>query len=164
MIDTVTKIYNNKGMVQSYSERKASKDNNFSSIAILEIDNFSKSKRTFSQEFTQEILKKVAYTVSLHEQGTDIIARSDYNQFTLIFSRPVKEQLFKDVDMIRQSIADLKMATPDKEAVQITITGGFVFKLKSSPLEESIRKAKELLQSAKHMGTNKILQTKDIPK
>ncbi|MDQ7061966.1 MAG: GGDEF domain-containing protein [Sulfurimonas sp.] len=164
MMDQITEIYNNKGMIQTYSQRKNIQDNNFTCIAILEIDNFSKAKRTFSQNFIQEILKKVSYTISLYEQSNDIIARTDYNQFTLIFSRPDKDQLFKDVDLVRQSIADIKISSPDKKAIQITVTGGLIIKSKNAPLEEYIRKAKELLQSAKHIGSNKVLQTKDIPK
>lgn len=164
MIDQITELNNNKGLIQSYSQRKNAKDTNFSSIAILEIDNFSKSKRTFSQEFTQEILKKVAYTISLHQQSTDIIARTDYNQFTLIFSRAVKEQLFRDIDLVRQSIAEIKMTSPEKKKINITVTGGFIIKSKNAQLEDSIRKTKELLQSAKQIGTNRVLQTKDIAK
>ena len=164
MVDPITEIPNNKGMLQAYSERKGIKDSSFSSVSILEIDNFSKSKRTFSQEFTQDILKKVAYTISLHQQATDVIARSDYNQFTLIFSRTSKEQLYKHTDLIRQSISELKLSSPEKEIVNITVTGAFINKANHAPLEESIRKAKELLQSARHLGNNKIFQTKDLPK
>lgn len=164
MMDAITEINNNKGMLHTYTECKTTFDNTFSSVTILEIDNFSKSKRTFAQDFTQEILKKVAYSISLHEQSNDIIARTDYNQFTLIFSRPAKEQLFKDIDLVRQSIADIKLYSPDKKLLQITVTGGFILKSKNSPLEKSIRKAKELLENAKQLGTNKVLQTKDIAK
>lgn len=164
LIDPVTEIYNNKGMVQAYAERKGIKDNSFSSITILEVDNFSKSKRTFSQEFTQTILKKVAYTISLHQQSTDVIARSDYNQFTIIFSRPSKEQLFQHTDIIRQSISEIKLLDPNKEQITITVTGGFINKTNNAPLDESIRKTKDLLQKARHIGKNRVFQTKDIPK
>ena len=164
MMDPVTEIPNNKGMIQEYAERKSPKDTSFSSITILEIDNFSKSKREFSQEFTQAILKKVAYTISLHQQATDIIARSDYNQFTLIFSRPSKEQLFKHTDLIRQSISEIKLVTPEKEAVKISVTGAFINKSNHAPLDESIRKAKDLLKNGKPLGNDRIIQTKDIPK
>jgi len=164
MIDQVTEINNNKGMAQTYLEKKGLKDNNFNSVTILEIDNFSKSKRAFSQGFTQEILKKVAYTISLHETAIDIIARTDYNQFTLIFSRPSKEQLYKDIDLVRQSISEIKLSTPEKDMINITVTGGFIIKPNNAPLEDYIRKSKELLKDAKHLGINKILQTKDLPK
>lgn len=162
MLDTVTGINNYKGMISSYSNKKGLKDSNFTAVTLLEIDNFSKSRRTFSQEFTQNILKKVAYTISLHEQPVDVIARTDYNQFTLIFSRPSKEQAFKDMELIRQSIEELKFNIQDKGPVTITVSGGFIIKPNNTNLDEAIRQAKEILQYAKTTGTNKILQTRDM--
>jgi len=138
------------------------KDSNFTSVTVFEVDNFSKSNRVFSQDFTQAILKKIAFTMTLHEQATDVIARTDYNQFTLVFSRASKEQLFKDMEIIRQSISELKFRTPEKESVQITVTGGLVIKPNNTNLEESIRQAKEVLEHAKSTGRNKISQLSDV--
>lgn len=163
-IDSVTDINNNKGMLQEYSEKKGLKENNFYCVTVIEIDNFSKSNRAFSQEFTQEILKKVAYSISLHQQSTDVIARTDYNQFTIIFSRASKDQLFKDIDLIRQSVSEIKLMSPERESINVTVTGGFILKAKNSPLDDSIRKAKELLKNAKENGLNKIYQSNDLIK
>lgn len=162
MLDPVTGINNHKGMISSYSNKKGLKDSNFTSVTIFEIDNFSKSKRTFTQELTQAILKKVAYTISLHEQPVDVIARTDYNQFTLILSRPSREQSFKDVELIRQSIGELKFNTPNQAAVNITMTGGFIIKPNSTHLEEAIKQAKEILHYAQQTGTNRVFQTRDM--
>jgi len=162
MTDPVTGINNHKGMLNAYSSKKNLKDSNFTSVTLIEIDNFSKTKRAFTQELTQTILKKVAYTISLHEQAVDVIARTDYNQFTLILSRTSKEQSFKDVDLIRQSISELKFNVAGKGAVTITVSGGFVIKPNNTNLEEALRQAKEILQFAKTTGTNRILQQRDL--
>jgi diguanylate cyclase (GGDEF)-like protein len=162
MLDPVTGINNHKGMINSYSQKKGLKDSNFTSVTVLEIDNFSKTKRAFSQELTQAILKKVAYTISLHEQPVDVIARTDYNQFTLILSRSSKEQSFKDVELIRQSIAELRFNVPDKGSSSITVSGGYIIKPNHTNLDEAIKQAKEILLYAKNIGTNKILQTRDM--
>ncbi|CAI6149264.1 MAG: hypothetical protein SPLUMA2_SPLUMAMAG2_01524 [uncultured Sulfurimonas sp.] len=162
MMDPVTGINNNKGMINSYSNKKHLKDSNFTSVTIIEIDNFSKSKRAFSQEMTQSILKKIAFTISLHEQAIDVIARTDYNQFILILSRVSKEQAFKDVELIRQSIEELKFNISDKGPVIITVSGGFIIKPNNTNLDEVTRQAKEILQYAKTTGTNRILQTRDM--
>jgi len=162
MIDPVTGINNHKGMISSYSNKKNLKDSNFTAVTILEIDNFSKTKRAFSQELTQAMLKKIAYTISLHEQAVDVIARTDYNQFTLILSRVSKEQSFKDVDLIRQSIEELKFNVTNKGPVTITVSGGFIIKPNNTHLDEASRQAKEILQYAKTTGTNRILQTRDL--
>jgi len=162
MLDPVTDINNYKGMIHSYSNKKNLKDSNFTSVTILEIDNFSKTKRAFTQEMTQSILKKVAYTISLHEQPVDVIARTDYNQFTLIFSRASKEQSFKDIELIRQSIEELKFNIPNQGHVTITVSGGLVIKPNNTNIEEATKQSKEILTYAKSIGKNKILQTRDL--
>ena len=162
MIDQVTSINNAKGMVSSYAEKKGMKDSNFTSVTTFEIDNFSKSNRAFSQELTQAILKKVAFTISLHEQATDVIARTDYNQFTVILSRPSKEQSFKDVDIIKQSVSELKFNVPDKGTANITVSGGFVIKPNNTHLDEAIKSSKEILKFAKEHGRNRVAQVRDV--
>ena len=162
MLDPVTGINNYKGLLNSYSNKKNVNDSHFISVTIIEIDNFSKTNRAFPQEVTQNILKKVAYTISLHEQPVDVIARTDYNQFTLILSRSSKEASFKDVDLIRQSIEELKFTLPNKGAITITVSGGFIIKPNNTNLEEASRQAMEILQYTKSTTSNKILQSKDI--
>lgn len=162
MLDPVTGINNIKGMMNSYSEKKGMKESNYTSVTVIEIDNFSKSNRPYSQEFTQGILKKVAFTISLHEQATDVIARTDYNQFTIILSRPNKEQSFKEINIIRQSISELKLASPETGLITVTVSGGFIVKPNNTSLEESIRNAKKILEFSQKHGTNKISQIKDV--
>jgi len=162
MLDPVTEINNYKGLMNSYGSKKGLKDSNFTAVSVLEIDNFSKSNRAFSQEVTQAILKKVAYAISLHEQPIDVIARTDYNQFTIILSRSSKEQLFKDMEIIRESISELKFTAPENGPIHITVTGGFIIKPNNTSLEEAIKQAKEILAYAKTTGKNKIFQLRDL--
>jgi diguanylate cyclase (GGDEF)-like protein len=162
MLDPLTEINNAKGMMASYAEKKGMKDSNFTSVTVVEIDNFSKSNRAYSQEISQAILKKVAFTISLYEQPTDVVARTDYNQFTIILSRASKEQSFKDIDVIRQSISELKFKIPDQGQVQITVTGGFIIKPNNVNLEDAIKQAKEIMYFAQKHGKNKIAQKRDM--
>jgi diguanylate cyclase (GGDEF)-like protein len=162
LLDPVTGIYNHKGLLHSYAQKKDLKGSNFTAVTVLEIDNFSKSNRTFPQDVTQAILRKIAYTISLHELPVDVIARTDYNQFTLVFSRPSKEQAFKDVETIRQSIAELTFNIPNIGTTHVTVTGGFIIKPSNTSLEEALKKAKEILTYAKTMGKDRILQSRDI--
>ena len=161
-IDQVTGINNYRGMLNSYANKKALKSSNFTSVTVFEIDNFSKTNRVFPQEIAQTILKKIAYTISLHEQPVDVIARTDYNQFTVILSRPSKEQTFKDANLIRESISELKFNLADKGNVKITLSGGHIIKPNNTILEEAIKQAKEILAYAKTTGKNHILQMRDI--
>lgn len=159
-MDQITGINNHKGMINSYGDKKGMKEQNFTSVTVIEVDNFSKSNRVYDQELTHSILKKIAFTISLHEQPTDVIARTDYNQFTIILSRASKEQSYKDVDIIRQSVSELKFKTPKGE--NITVCGGYVVKPGHTSLEEAIKNAKDILNYTKSVARNKIYQAKDI--
>jgi diguanylate cyclase (GGDEF)-like protein len=163
MLDPVTGIYNLKGMISSYGVKKGMKEKNFTSVTIIEVDNFSKSNRVYSQEFTQNILKKIAFTISLHEQAADVIARTDYNQFTIILSRVSKEQLYKDVDIIRQSISELKLKSNETGPIEATVSGGFIIKPNNSTLDEALRDSKKVLLYAQKSGTNRIFQIGNLP-
>ena len=158
--DQITGINNEKGLISSYGDKKEMKEQNFTSVTVIEIDNFSKSNRAYNQELTHAILKKIAFTISLHEQATDVIARTDYNQFTIVLSRATKEQSYKDIDIIRQSISELKFKTPKSE--NITVCGGYVIKPNHSSLDEAMKNAKEILSYTKSVTRNKIYQKKDI--
>ncbi|SFV59174.1 diguanylate cyclase (GGDEF domain) [hydrothermal vent metagenome] len=164
LIDPVTEVLNHKGLRALYSEKKNMKDGRFICLTVLEIDNFTKANRDYPQELTQAILKKVAFTLTLFEQATDVIARTDYNQFTIIIARATKEQCFKEVEMIRQSISELKFKLPNGEFTNITVSGGFVVKPNNKTLDDTIRQAKEILQVAKERGGNMIAQMSDLTK
>lgn len=162
MLDAVTGINNLKGMMNSYAEKKGIKESNFTSVTVFEIDNFSKTNKAYSQELTQTILKKIAFSMSLHQQAADVVARTDYNQFTVILSRPSKDQSFKDAEEIRKSISELKISTPELGDIDITLSGGHVIKPNNITLEEAIRQAKKILLHSQKTGKNKISQVKDL--
>lgn len=158
MIDSVTGINNLKGLMNSYAEKKGMKDHNYTSVTVFEVDNFSKSDKKYPQEFTDSVLKKIAFSLSLHEQATDVIAITNNNQFVVVFSRQKKEESFKEMDIIRQSISELNF----NREVKITISGGYIIKPNNINLEEAIRQAKDVMYYAQKVGGNRISQIKDV--
>ncbi len=161
-IDPVTKVNNHKGLVAEYGEKRNFKENNFTSVTVLEIDNFSKTNRAFNQEFSQAVLKKIAYTISLFAQPTDVIGRTDYNQFTVILSRESKDRAYKDMEAIREAIAELKFVTQTKVAIQITVSGGFYIKPNNVVLSNAIEEAKNILAFTQSGEKNRICQKRDM--
>ena len=162
MIDPLTEISNVKGMLSAYAEKKNMKEKNLTSVTVFEIDNFSKTNRPFPQDFTQTVLKKVAFTMTLNQQSTDVVARTDYNQFTVILSRASKEQLLRDTEAIRETVSEIKFVSRDRKKVIITLSGGFTIKPSGSSLEDAIKKAKENLEYAQKLGGNRIAQSKEV--
>ncbi len=158
MIDPLTGINNLRGLMNSYSEKKGMKDNSYTSVTVFEIDNFSKNNKKYPQEFIDGVLKKIAFSLSLNEQATDVIGRTDSEQFTVILSRQNKEESFRDMDIIRKSISELNF----NGEVKITISGGYIIKPNNTNLEEAIKQAKAIMLYAQKAGGDRISQIRDV--
>jgi len=160
MVDPVTQIKNYKGMIHSYANKKGTKEKSFTAVCLFEIDNFAQNN-DFSQEFVNNVLKKIASILSLYEQATDVVARFDFNQFVFIVSRDTKAKMFQECESIRQSIEELKFKTRKDKMASFTVSGGFVIKPRHKSLDDILKDASKLLLTAQNKGGNQIIQIKD---
>lgn len=161
MLDPVTGIKNYKGMVNAYSEKKGMKDSNYTTVCVFEIDNFKNYEKALPKELSQSVLKKISFIMSLYEQPTDVIARIDYDQFVVVLSRESKDKALNDCESIRKSIEEAVFKDTKGARIPFTLSGGFVIKQNNKSLEDSISNAKEVLQTAKTNGKNRIAQIRD---
>jgi len=161
LLDPVTEINNYKGLLQNYANQKGKNDNTFTTVCLFEIDYFRELDKKYSKEFTQTVLKKIAFIISLNQNHTDIIARCDYDQFCVVFSRNSKEEAYRDCETIRNSVADTSFKVPQGEVLQLTLSGGFVVKEGNKTLDQAIDLAKQIVVTAQENGRNRIAQLRD---
>ena len=161
MIDPITELKNYKGMMQAYSEKKGLKESNYTAVCVFEIDNFKELEKNLSKEYTQSVLKKISFIISLYEQPTDVIARIEYDEFAVILSRETKNKAFDDCDAMRKSISETAFNNPEGGTVPFTLSGGLLIKPNNKSLDDAIKEAREILQTAKANGKNRIAQIRE---
>jgi len=161
-LDLVTKIPNLKGLFALYNEKKGMKKGYFTTVTTFEIDNFSKTKRPFSPDVVQNMLKKVASSISLYEKVTDVFARTDYNQFTVVIVRSRREELLKEVEKIQKTISQLKFNIPNQGIVELSASAGYYVKENSKTLEEALKQSRLIVEHAKTKGANSLAQSSDL--
>lgn len=162
LIDPITEINNYKGLLQAYANKKGSKDRAYVAVCVFEIDNFSEIDKQYPKSFTQSVLKRTAFNLHVYEQPTDIIARTDYSQFAVVFSRNTREQVLKETQDIMRSFDEARFKVPNGESIQLTLSAGVVPKLGKSTIDEVVEQAREVLSAAKEKGPNTLLESKDI--
>jgi diguanylate cyclase (GGDEF)-like protein len=162
MVDKTTGLFNKDGLMYVYKNKKSFKEDNPFSITIFEIDNFSPGNKQLSQETMQTMLQKIAYTFSLYEKPTDVIARTAYGQFTLLIVRDTKKELFEEMKKIHENISELKFKVPDVGSVNVTLSGGFVAKPANMHFNDAVKIAEKALTLAKETGGNKLFQERDV--
>lgn len=162
MTDPITEINNYKGLLYAYANKKGMKESSYIDVCTFEVDNFSELDAKYTKNFTQSILKKIAFMASLYQQPADIIGRTDYSQFTIIFSRNERDQALKDCQLIMSSVEETAFKAPNGDNLALTLSAGFSPKLSSTTIDETIEQSKNVLNKAKEEGPNKLLQTKDM--
>jgi len=163
-LDPITGINNNKGLLSSFEDKKDIKDSDCISITILEIDKFSKLSNNYSKEVIQSMLKKISSIISFHVETTDIVARTDKNQFTIILSRQSESQSIDDIKTIHQSISEMKITNDELGDIILTISAGFMVKHKSISIDEVLEKTNQLMLHSRKKGGDMISYIKDLIK
>jgi diguanylate cyclase (GGDEF)-like protein len=163
-LDPITGINNDKGLLSCFEDKKDIKDSDCISVTILEIDKFSKLSTKYSKEVTQSILKKITSIILFHVETTDIIAKTDYNQFTIILSRQSESQSIDDINTIHQSISEMKITNDELGDIILTISAGFMVKHKSISIDEVLEKTNQLMLHSRKKGGDMISYIKDLIK
>ena len=161
MVDPITEISNYKGLLYAFANRKG-KEGTSISVCLFDIDNFKELDRRYPKSFTQMVLKKIAFMLSLHEQPTDILARTDYSQFAIVFSRNSMDQAFQECEQIRQSVEETAFKVPQGSTIHLTVSGGLVQKSSNVSIEDTVEIARDILAKSKSIGPNAIRQPKDV--
>jgi diguanylate cyclase (GGDEF)-like protein len=161
MTDPITGINNYKGLLSAFAENKI-KEGTAVAVCVFEVDGFKELDRQYPKSFTQTVLKKIGFMMSLYEQHTDILARTDYSQFAMVFARNTHEISLRDCEQIRRSVEEASFRIPEGKNIRLTVSGGFVQKSSAVTLEETIELAKDVLTKGSAIEPNTIKQPKDV--
>jgi diguanylate cyclase (GGDEF)-like protein len=159
-IDPITEINNYKGLLNGFANRKGS-GGPILAVCVFSLDNFKEIENRHNKEFSNQVLKKIAFMLSLYEQRSDVLGRIDHDQFVLILNRDTKDVALNDCEHIRKNIAEARFKAPKGESVSLTVSGGFLLKAPNKLLEETLAHAKEIMGTARAVGGNKIAQLRD---
>lgn len=160
-MDSVTGINNYKGFLHDFGEKKNQKLGNYTAVCIFAIDKLNEFELQYPQDFSEALLKKVGFMLSLYRQHNDIIGRLDHNQFAILLSRDDKASAINDCELVRKSVEETAFKTADGQDLKVTLSGGFVQKMSTQSLGEILTKANKVLSMSIQHGGNRIAQLRD---
>lgn len=162
-MDYLTQLYNRRFFYELGNKlfENAKRQNFDITTALIDIDNFKSINDTFGHEMGDRALKHVAQLLSKNLRTADIIARYGGEEFIILAINLDKGKARKVFDRIRQRIEVDKLNYDDTE-VTMTASIGVTTQIADS-LEETVKKADELLYQAKQAGRNRIAIKGNIP-
>ena len=140
--------------------RRAQRDQTPLSLLLVDIDRFQAFNDQFGRKVGDEFLKEVARL--LHDgfrRSSDIVARSDSDQFAVALGRTDATQSVTLAERVRSVIESLKLGSPTSPA-HATVSVGIATALPPRQSDwaelELLRAADHALESAKVEGGNRV--------
>jgi len=161
--DSLTGLYNEVFMRSRLQEeiKRAVMYQRPCAFILFDIDNFKEYTQAFGSIQTEATLKKVASLIRDSVNEVDRVGRTGDDEFAVILPEKNKRQSLEIAENIRKKI-EYSFSEEENENKRITVSGG----LSENPLdginsEELMVKAKEMLQSAKQAGRNRVVLVKE---
>lgn len=157
--DTLTGLYNEAFMRSRLQEeiKRAVMYQRPCAFILLDIDNFKQFAQGFGSIQTESTLKRIAALIRDSATEIDRVGRMGDDEFAVILPEKTKRQAQEIAESIRKKI-EFSYSEEEDKAKRVTVSGG----VSENPLdgisaEELISAAKEMLQSAKGQGRNRIV-------
>lgn len=151
MTDPLTGLKNRRSLMEYLKMWMNFTNKESLSIAIFDIDDFSKVNDTMGHIVGDKVLIQVGQIMTDLVRKTDMVGRYGGEEFLIIYPTASLKQTMGSSERIRQAIEDYNFA----KDCRITISGG-VYQYQGESVEEFINKADQNLYKAKNEGKNKI--------
>lgn len=152
--DELTKILNRR-MVYSRLEEEISRANRFQtplSILLMDIDHFKRVNDQYGHLRGDDVLVKVAATISTEARNYDIVGRYGGEEFLVVLPNTEQEEALIVAQRIRKRISRLEF----ENDLRVTISGGLKT-YQGGSATEFLNQTDELLYKAKEQGRDQIV-------
>lgn len=158
--DMLTSTYNRKTTLETLSLEleRCNRYGRKLSIAMVDIDHFKVVNDTYGHIGGDQVLQKVATTISAYIRTVDLIGRYGGEEFLLIFPESELKGALSASEKIRQVVEQMQF--PEYPELSVTISIG-VEEYVGGTLEEFIDVADKHLYRAKNSGRNCVFTAND---
>jgi len=132
-------------------------------LVILDIDFFKKVNDTHGHPVGDEVLRHVSSLLAGQVRIVDKLARYGGEEFALIMVEISRSEARDVVDRLRALLAETPCVIPEKNlTVEVTLSAGVATMPEdAASMEELIKAADEALYTAKRLGRNRVVTTKN---
>jgi diguanylate cyclase (GGDEF)-like protein len=165
-IDAFQKLSNRDFLTQLYNRRfffdlgnkifeNARRKNLELTTALLDIDNFKRVNDTYGHETGDRALKHAAQLLLKNFRSGDVVARYGGEEFVILAINLDRRQTTKVFERIRHLFHNQSLVY-EGATIKLTVSIGATTQIFDT-LEETIKRADELLYQAKQMGKDRIV-------
>ena len=153
--DTLTKLYNRRGLENSLQHSLAYIDQGSSqnSLVLCDIDNFKKVNDVYGHDAGDSVLISFANTLKSFARQSDILARYGGEEFIFILPHTTSGQAEVFAERVRKQIEKTEIIA-NNQHLKVTASFGIANQIDGIDLEQLIQSADKALYYAKEHGKN----------
>lgn len=156
--DDLTGVFNRRYLfdVLAKETNRCHRANGPFSVCILDIDFFKQVNDRFGHQAGDEVLRRVADSVSSRLRNIDCFGRYGGEEFLLILPQTPMEGAAIKAERVRRQIEELRFSdiAPD---VRVTVSIGVAEFLSDENVDATIQRADAALYQAKEQGRNRVV-------
>lgn len=157
--DELTGMYNRRFVLQAGERefRNCVSNSKAISTIMLDIDKFKNINDTYGHQAGDEVIKKIAETVTKNIRSVDIAARIGGEEFLIILPATGLDGARTAAEKIRKSIQKSHVATAEKGSITFTSSFGVAtFDERTTSFHELIDRSDKMLYISKESGRNRV--------
>ena len=135
-----------------YNRRVLENIRNYELVAMVDMDNFKTINDSFGHDIGDRVIRVVSSVLKENSRSNDFVIRYGGDEFLIIFAGGNMEIIKERMEKICQEVSE-KIQLPDFE---VTLSIGISPFEEGCSLEDTIKKADELMYMSKTSGKNQI--------
>lgn len=157
-IDPLTGLFNRRAFFETFEKMiiETQLSNDTLICALIDIDKFKEFNDTLGHDIGDEILKKFSEICQSTLRDNDVIARYGGDEFIILYKHTEFDEAIEVSNRLRKKVEDMKIDTPNKIDIKITISTGLALYREKDLVSDVIKRADESLYRAKKNGRNRV--------
>ena len=158
--DTLTGLLNRRSFVTRLEEaiQHARRYGTPVSIAVVDVDDFTRINESFGHQEGDAILRHVGQTLKKSLRSEDIVAHSGGDEFCILMPQAPAEQAQNGIRRYIEAITQENYATSGGDAISLTVTAGFAtVREGEDQYDLLLDAARTLVRRGKEAGGNRVV-------
>lgn len=157
--DSLTGLPNRAAFNEAFerSQYLASREDQPLYIAIIDIDHFKSVNDTYGHSCGDDVLTRIAFTISRSIKKSDFPARWGGEEFVILLPDTDEGSAIKVLERVLAGVREEQFQSADGETFHVTFSAGLADVKENMSVQEAVAEADRFLYLAKDKGRNQII-------
>ena len=159
--DSLTMVFNRRGFEDFAEKVVASSKGQRQSLILFDLDDFKAINDMYGHHAGDAVLEQVGSLLRDHVRASDAAVRLGGEEFAVLLFDLSPSEVYEIAERLREEIANIRFEDRPLRRLTVTASMGVVELQSGESLDQALRRADELMYTAKRTGKNKTVTNRN---